>query len=226
MFGRSHSLVLSQTFLAGFDLFKGSTAYKPPEIEYKVQLAYNVNYVDVPERRVLDVRPSVHSHRFDHFLGVQEAFVDYHIRNTSDRYDFDSIRVGIQPYQQDFRGFLFQDSQLGIRLFGNRDNNRWQYNLAAFRRLEKDTNSGLNSVIDRPRDDYVFAANVYRQDFPVVGLTSQLSVTYNRNREGDEIEVDTMAFRYVPRCWVTCAVATMTSRISAIRSTATLAVST
>lgn len=198
VFGRNHSLVLSQTFLAGFDLFKGSTAYKPPEIEYKVQLAYNVNYVDVPERRVLDVRPSIHSHRWDHFLGVQEAFIDYHIRNTSDRYDFDSIRIGIQPYQQDFRGFLFQDSQLGIRLFGNRDNNRWQYNLAAFRRLEKDTNSGLNSVTRRPRDDYVFAANIYRQDFPVVGLTSQVSVTYNRNREGDNVEVDTNGFPVRP----------------------------
>ncbi len=198
VFGRSHSLVVAQTFLAGFDLFKGSTAYKPPEIEYKVQLAYNINYVDVTERRVLDVRPSIHSHRWDHFLGVQEAFIDYHIRNTSDRYDFDSIRIGIQPYQQDFRGFLFQDSQLGIRLFGNRDNNRWQYNLAAFRRLEKDTNSGLNSVTRRPRDDYVFAANVYRQDFPVVGLTSQVSVTYNRNREGDNVEVDTNGFPVRP----------------------------
>ena len=189
---------MSQTFLAGFDLFKGSTAYKPPEIEYKIQLAYNVNYVDVPERRVLDVRPSIHSHRWDHFLGVQEAFIDYHIRNTSDRYDFDSIRVGIQPFQQDFRGFLFQDSQLGIRLFGNRDDNRWQYNLAAFRRLEKDTNSGLNSVTRRPRDDYVFAANLYRQDFPLVGLTSQVSLTYNRNREGDQIEVDTNGFPVRP----------------------------
>ena len=36
--------------------------------------------------------------------------------------------------------FPFQDLQLGIRLFGNRDNNLWQYNLAWFRKLEKDTN--------------------------------------------------------------------------------------
>ena len=81
------------------------------------------------------------THRFDDSLGVQEAFVDYHLRNVSDRFDFDSVRVGIQPFQFDFRGFLFQDQQLGIRLFGNRDNNRFQYNLAAFWRLEKDTNS-------------------------------------------------------------------------------------
>ena len=45
------------------------------------------------------------------------------------RYDFHSIRIGIQPFQSDFRGFLFNDSQLGIRLFGNRHNNRFQYNV-------------------------------------------------------------------------------------------------
>ncbi len=28
----------------------------------------------------------------------------------------------------DFRGFLFQDNQLGVRFFGTRDSNRWQYN--------------------------------------------------------------------------------------------------
>ena len=33
-----------------------------------------------------------------------------------------------------------------MRLFGTRDNNRWQYNIAYFRRLEKDTNSGLNDL--------------------------------------------------------------------------------
>ncbi len=104
---------------------------------------------------------------------MQEAFIDYHIRNVSDRYDFDSVRVGIQPFSTDFRGFLFQDNQLGVRLFGNRDNNRYQYNLAWFRRIEKDTNSGLNDLGEDLRDDDIFVANLYRQDFPVLGMTSQ-----------------------------------------------------
>jgi hypothetical protein len=198
VFGRSRSLVLSQTFIATASLFKGSTAFKPPEIEYKVALAYNVNFVDVPEKRVLFVEPSRRSERLDHFLGVQEFFVDYHLRNTSDRYDFESIRVGIQPFQADFRGFLFNDQQLGIRFFGNRDNNRFQFNLAAFWRLEKDTNSGLNSVVKWPRDDLVLHANLYRQDLPFVGLTSQISATLNINREADDVEIDTNGFPVRP----------------------------
>jgi hypothetical protein len=198
IFGRGASYVFSQTFIVGASLFKGSTAFKPPEIEYRVALALNINHVNVPERRVLFVEPSKPSRRTDSFLGVQELFVDYHLRNTSDRYDFESIRVGIQPFQSDFRGFLFNDQQLGIRFFGNRDNNRFQFNLAAFWRLEKDTNSGLNSVIERPRDDFVFIANVYRQDFLIPGLTSQVTAVYNRNRESRRIEVDDNGFPVRP----------------------------
>jgi len=199
VFGDDFSTVLSQTFIAGFALLKGSTAYKPPSVEYRLTFAYNVNYVDVPERRVLFVEPSKGSDRLDHFLGVQEAFVDYHFTEyDNDRFDFISVRAGIQPFQSDFRGFLFNDQQLGVRLFGNRDNNRFQFNLAAFWRLEKDTNSGLNSIVQSPRDDFVFIANVYRQDFLIPALTSQFTIAYNRNREGDDIEIDDNGFPVRP----------------------------
>lgn len=198
VFGKDRSFVFAQTFIVGAALIKGSTAFKPPDIEYRVTLAYQANYVDVPERRVLDVRPSKPSHRYDSFLGVQELFVDKHLGNTSDRYDFYSVRLGIQPFQSDFRGFLFNDSQLGLRFFGNRDNNRFQYNFAAFWRLEKDTNSGLNDITQTPRDDFILTANLYRQDFPFVGLTSQVSVTYNMNREKNDVQIDHNGFPVRP----------------------------
>src|SRR5581483_10739698 len=103
----------------------------------------------------LYVNPAQGSLRDDTHVTLQEAFVDYHIRNVSERYDFDSIRVGIQPINLDFRGFLFLDQQLGVRLFGDRANNVWQYNVGAFWRLDKDTNSGLNEL-SRLRHDQVF----------------------------------------------------------------------
>jgi hypothetical protein len=198
VFGKDASYVFSQTVIASASLIKGQTAFKPPEIEYRVALAFNYSYVDVPERRVLFVEPSKPTHRSDHFLGVQEAFIDYHIRNVSERYDFDSLRAGIQPFQADFRGFLFNDNQLGIRVFGNRDNNRFQYNLAVFWRVEKDTNSGLNDLTEKPRDDFVFIANLYRQDFLIPALTSQLTIVYNRNREADDIHIDDNGFPVRP----------------------------
>ncbi|MES2495044.1 MAG: hypothetical protein V4618_02930 [Pseudomonadota bacterium] len=196
-FGRQNSLVLAQTGLFGFGLTKGSTAYKPPDVEYRVLVAYQVNHVNVEERRVLHVESSRPSHRTDTFLGLQEAFIDKHLGNRSDRYDFDSLRVGIQPFQFDFRGFLFQDNQLGIRLFGNRDNNRYQFNVNAIWRLDKDTNSGLNDITEKPRDDYILHANLFAQDFPLQGLTSLVSLTANFNRE-KERELDHNGFPVRP----------------------------
>jgi hypothetical protein len=197
-FGRAHSFVAAQTVIVGVALTKGSTTFKPPELEARLTLAFNDNYASVPEKRVLSISPSNPPHRNDSFVGVQEAFLDYHLRNVSDRYDFDSIRVGIQPFSSDFRGFLFQDNQLGVRLFGDRDNNRWQYNLAAFQRIEKDTNSGLNDLGQPLRRDQVFVANLYRQDLPFPGLTSQVSLVYNRNREAGQIHFDDNGFPVRP----------------------------
>lgn len=198
VFGRANSFLLSQTVTAGVSLIKGSTAYKPPEVELRVTLAYNYNHARVNERRILSVKPSRPPHRTDAFLGVQEAFLDYHLRNTSVRYDFDSVRVGIQGFQADFRGFLLNDNMLGVRFFGNRDNNRFQYNLAVFQRIEKDSNSGLNDLTQPLRKDLIFLANVYRQDLPVPGFTSQLTAIYNRNREAKDIQVDHNGFPVRP----------------------------
>jgi len=138
----------------------------------------------VNEARALYISPASGTDRNNTFAAVQELFFDKHLRDVSTRYDFDSLRIGIQPFNADFRGFLYNDQPFGVRLFGTRDNNLWQYNLGWFRRLEKDTNSGLNDVTRRMRDDDIFAFNLYRQDWPVLGFTTQGSVIHNRNREG------------------------------------------
>jgi hypothetical protein len=107
------------------------------------------------------------------FLSLQQAFLELHLADFDDSYDFISMRVGNQPFNSDFRGFVFNDTNLGIRFFGNADSNRWQYNLAAFAMREKDTYSELNTFDSRHQ--YVIIANAYRQDFLVKGYTGQLS---------------------------------------------------
>ncbi len=185
IFGAGEQTVTSQTLLFSFVYLTGNTTFKPPDFEFHFTPAYNLNYVQSEEERALEIDPRDGKGRGDQHLGLQELFVDYHLRNVSDRYDFDSVRFGIQPFSSDFRGFLFQDNQLALRLFGTRDNNRWQYNLAWIRRLEKDTNSGLNDQNRALRDDDLFVANLYRQDFPVLGHTSQAIIAHNRNTESD-----------------------------------------
>lgn len=192
-FSEPRQLILAQTFIAGLVYYKGNTTFKPPEWEYRLTLAGQFNRVETRELRTTRIDPRRGRNRDDAHLGVQELFVDKHLRDVSARYDFDSIRLGIQPFSTDFRGFLFQDNQFGVRLFGNRDNNKWQYNLAWFRRVEKEINSGLNDLGAGLRDDDVFIANLYRQDWPVLGFFSQATVVHNRNRE-DEFLFDDNGF--------------------------------
>ena len=183
--GATEQSLFNQNLAVEFVYYKGDTVFKPPDWEYRFTPVFNYNYTELDEIVGVNADPGDGKTRNDSHVGIQAAFVDKHLRNVSDRYDFDSIRVGIQPFSSDFRGFLFQDAPFGVRLFGNRDNNRYQYNLAWFRRLEKDTNSGLNDLGEYLRDDDVFVANLYWQDQPTLGFFSQFTVLYNRNRETD-----------------------------------------
>jgi len=196
-FGEPEQSAFTENLIAEFVLYKGETVFKPPDYEFRFLPVFNLTRVEVEEAGFLKVDPTSGRSRTEGFVGVQGLFIDKHLRNVSERYDFDSLRVGIQPITPDFRGFLFQDSPVGIRLFGTRDNNRWQYNLGWFRRIEKDTNSGLNDITENSdplRDDDVFLFNLYRQDFPFLGYTSQVVVAHNVNDETDKDFIDDNGF--------------------------------
>ena len=191
--GETEQALFNQNVAVELVYYKGNTVFKPPDWEFRFTPVFNYNYTELEEITGVNADPADGTTRNDSHAGVQAAFVDKHLRNVGDRYDFDSVRVGIQPFSSDFRGFLFQDAPFGVRLFGNRDNNKIQYNLAWFRRMEKDTNSGLNDVSEDLRDDDIFVANLYWQDQPTLGFFSQFTVLYNMNRE-DEVFYDTNRF--------------------------------
>jgi hypothetical protein len=172
-FGRSEQWFWANDFSIGIDLFKGETAFKPVEWAVRVLGVYNHNYLEVEENNVVNPNPQEGTTREKEFFSLQEAFGELHIRDLSNNYDFVSSRVGIQPFVSDFRGFIFNDTNLGARIFGNYDNNRWQWNVAAFSMLEKDTYSDLNEFRDRHQQIYV--ANVFRQDLIWKGYTGELT---------------------------------------------------
>ena len=186
VFGGDAQSLTAQILATELVYYKGNTVFKPPDYEFRLTAAFSYNNTELDEIQGVNADPRDGNTRQDEHLGIQAAFYDQHIRNVSDRYDFDSFRIGIQPFSSDFRGFLFQDNQFGARLFGTRDNNKWQYNLAWFRRIEKDTNSGLNDLGKGFRDDDIFVANLTRQDWPVLGFFSQLTALYNVNNEDED----------------------------------------
>ncbi len=196
-FGHPASLVLAQTVLASAALIKGSTAYKPPEIEYRVTLAAQLNYVNLDERRVLNVKPSTASHRTDMFVGVQELFVDRHLRNTSDRYDFDPCASASSPSSRTFAASCSMTTSLGCAcsaIATTIASSTTSPPSGVWRR----TRTAASTISARRRATTGCSSPISTGRISPSGFTSQISVTYNMNREAGRIEVDKNGFPVRP----------------------------
>ena len=178
-FGKGGQGFLVEVLRFSFDLFHGDTAFRPVDWRIRITPAVSLNYLKVRERGIVNVDVRRGTTRFDSHIGLQEAFVEVKLRDLSPNYDFLSVRAGIQQFTSDFRGFLFVEEQPGLRFFGNLHSNRWEYNLAYFHFLEKDTNSALNTF--ERRHQQVIVANLYVQDFLVPGYTTQFSAHWNKD---------------------------------------------
>jgi hypothetical protein len=181
-FGRPESLSVNNTVQVSFELFKGDTTFKPRDWAIKISPTFSApNYLNARENGVVNIDVRRGTNRVDLHASLEEAFAEVKLFDTNRNYDFISVRVGIQPFVSDFRGFIYSDNNLGARVFGAFSNNKSQFNLVWFRQLEKDTNSNLNSL-EKLRKQDVFIANYYRQDFLVKGYTIQASALYNEDR--------------------------------------------
>ena len=176
-FGKGEQFFLDQTFLFSFDLFHGDTSFRPVDWRIRITPVISVNFLKVRELGIVNVDVRGGTSRFDAHVGLQEAFGEVKLHDIGPNYDFISVRAGIQGFNSDFRGFIFVEEQPGVRIFGNLHSNLWQYNAAYFDLLEKNTNSGLNSMALRHQQ--VIIANLYRQDFLFQGYTAQVSVHYS-----------------------------------------------
>ena len=194
-FGRPEQLAINETLQVSLELFHGDTAFKPRDWAIKISPTFSMpNYVNARENGIINIDVRRGTNRTDTHVSLEEAFAEVKLANVDSDFDFISVRAGIQPFVSDFRGFIFSDNNLGARVFGNFDNNRYQYNAAFFSMLEKDTNSGLNRFDTRHQNVYV--ANLFRQDFIREGYTIQGSLHYNDDRRS--IEYDRNGFLVRP----------------------------
>jgi Carboxypeptidase regulatory-like domain len=182
-FGRPEELAVTETVQLSFELFHGDTTFKPRDWAIKFSPTFSIpNYLRARENGVVNVDVRRGTTRTDWHISFEEAFAEVKLADVNANYDFVSLRAGIQPFVSDFRGFIFSDNNLGARVFGALDNNRVQFNAAYFSMLEKDTNSGLNRF--DTRDQNVYIANIFRQDFIRKGYTIQGTFHYNDDRRG------------------------------------------
>jgi Carboxypeptidase regulatory-like domain len=181
-FGKGEQYATLPTAILSFELFKGDTAFKPRTWALRVTPVFNLNYVHLKEQNGVDATPEEGNDRQREDFALQEAFGELKLADVGRYYDFISVRAGIQPFTSDFRGFLYRDTNLGVRFFGNWGRNRNQWNVAYFDQLEKETNSELN-LFER-RDQRVIIANYFRQDFLVQGYT--ISPSFHANLDNGE----------------------------------------
>jgi len=178
-FGRKNQFAFNQFFVLSADLFHGDAGFRQPDWRIVFTPIFNINYLAGQEVGIIgpDVRDGVDRGRT--FFALQEWFVETKLADVGPNFDFISLRIGSQPFTSDFRGFIFSDINRAVRLFGNFDSNRGQWNVAFFAQQEKDTNTDLNTFTDRHQR--ILLSNIFYQDFIFPGYTAQASVTYNHD---------------------------------------------
>jgi hypothetical protein len=202
LFSRGGQISYRQNFTVSLELFHGDTAFKPVDWKINITPQFNLNYLHTQRAGIVNVDPTKGNSRVDGYAALQTVFGEVRLGDTpkvfpflrardnkngeSPYFDSTSIRAGIQPFVSDFRGFIFSDTNLGVRLFGNYANNQYQFNAAYFQMLEKDTNSELNTP--HFRDQMVLVANLYRQDTKWKGYTALFSFHFNHDKPSRHVD--------------------------------------
>jgi hypothetical protein len=176
-FGEPQQWSFVSEAVGSVEIFKGDTSFKPRTWAFRATPVFNLNYTNTKEYNIVNATPEEKATRRRTDIALQEAFGEVKLADVGSHYDFVSVRAGIQPFTSDFRGFLYRDTNLGVRLFGTFGRNRNQWNVAAFDQLQKETNSELN-LFER-RDQKVIIANFFRQDFLTEGYTISPSFAAN-----------------------------------------------
>jgi hypothetical protein len=185
MGSKSESLFRQQVS-GSLALIRGDTAFKPPQWQLRIGGAFAYTGAESLGNRARGIGPGERGRRDG---GIQEAYIERFLGIRNERYDFRSIRMGIQPFISDFRGFLIEDRQPAVRWFGTFASNRIQHNLVWMRRLRKDRDSGLNTA--QLRDEDLLIASAYLQDAPWPGFQLGATAAVHIDRED---RVDGRAF--------------------------------
>ena len=74
--GRQTQLLFNQNLILSFDLYKGDTVFRPPDVEYRITPVINYQYTNVQEYGVVNIDPRRGDNRNIYFVGMQELFAE------------------------------------------------------------------------------------------------------------------------------------------------------
>jgi opacity protein-like surface antigen len=120
-----------------------------------------------------------------------ETFGEVKLFEIGNTFDPTSARLGLQIFNSDFFGFIYNDTQPGARIFSEIARNQFKANLAFFDRLNKEKLSGLDEF--KRREHQVVVASFQWDDFIFPGF----NILPNFVWSNDEILAGTLDAYYL-----------------------------
>jgi hypothetical protein len=165
-----HNILGQITAVAFLEIFHGDTVFQPKD--WALRLAPVMRF------RCGDLNAT--DHGCGEYITLQEGFFELKLFEIGQTFDTTSGRIGIQGFNSDFFGLVYNDVQPGLRFFSEIARNQYKVNLAAFDRLNKEKLSALNEL-DKRREHQVAVLSLQWDDFLMPGFNILPSVLYSHD---------------------------------------------
>ena len=165
-----HNLLGQLTGVLFLDVFQGDTVFTPRD--WAIRVAPIIRF-RCGDKNAID-------QGCGEYITLQEAFGELKLFEIGETFDATSGRLGIQAFNSDFFGFVYNDVQPGFRVFGELERNQIKFNVAAFDRLNKEKLLALNELGKR-REHQVGVVSVQWDDFILPGFNVQPSFVVNHD---------------------------------------------
>ena len=165
-----HNWVNQITGVLALEVFHGDTVFSPKDWSVKVTPIFRWKCGD--------------KNAIDHACGddyrLFETFGEVKLFEIGNTFDPTAIRVGLQGFNADFFGFIYNDVQPGARLFSEIARNQFKTNFAFFERLNQENLSALKEF--KLRDHRIGVVNLEWDDFILPGFNILPTFVWSNDR--------------------------------------------
>lgn len=158
------------TSVLAVEIFHGDTVFAPKDWSIKVS--------GVGRWRCGDLNATDFGCGDDYRL--LETFGEVKLFEIGNTFDPTSVRAGLQAFNSDFFGFIYNDTQPGFRLFSEINRNQFKVNLAFFERLNQEKLSALKEF--KLRDMRMGIVSFQWDDFIFPGFNILPNVVWSNDR--------------------------------------------
>jgi hypothetical protein len=160
--GRFRNVPYHETNLLGqltgvlfLEVFQGDTVFTPKD--WAVRVAPVIRF-RCGDKNAID-------QGCGEYITMQEAFGELKLFEIGETFDATSGRLGLQAFNSEFFGLIYNDVQPGFRIFSELERNQFKLNIAAFDRLNKEKLVALNEfkrrehqvgIISLEWDDFIW----------------------------------------------------------------------